>query len=529
MKRKFFNRAQIEVMRVGAKHSYIVASRGVGKSEGIDAPWLLRNTFAMPRSAGAILSPTYGKLLRNTLPAVFSSLERLGYLRNVHYFIGRKPPKQYGFQSPIINPFDYSYVICWFNGSIQHLLSFDRPMSANSMSLDYVAGFEAKYLNYEKIVQEVLPANRGNLNYFSDCPWHHGSLFSTDMPTSKMGLWILDKQKDHDQDLIETIKDLQIEYKRLTTSGKNKPRLKEIQRDLVMFRRMATFYAEYNVFDNLEFVGDEWIAQQKRDLPPLIFQTAILNRKLRKVANGFYSALNRRIHCYSSYNNQHLDMIDYDFAKANDHRADGDYNPELPLLIAMDYNAAINSLVVGQLDNGVLRTIKSFFVKTPRKLKECVQDFCDYYHHVTNRNVVFYYDSTAIFDTPLDAISYADTVITTLNANNFVSENIYVGQQLKHHVKHNYIDRALKGDPEYPFPQFNEDNNEYLLIALEQTGIKIGPRGFEKDKSAEKEPDSVENPDETKTHITDAWDTLFVGCKFYPPAGLIYIPTHFSK
>jgi hypothetical protein len=69
-------------------------------------------------------------------------------------------------------------------------------MSANSMSLDYVGAFEAKYLDFEKIKSEVLPANRGNLNYFGDCPWHHGQLYTTDMPTGKSGSWIFEKEKE---------------------------------------------------------------------------------------------------------------------------------------------------------------------------------------------------------------------------------------------------------------------------------------------------------------------------------------------
>ena len=68
--RKYFNHKQLEAMAIAANSEYIVASRGFGKSEGIDAPRLIRNVFAMPRYCCGLLSPTYGKLLRNTLPAV---------------------------------------------------------------------------------------------------------------------------------------------------------------------------------------------------------------------------------------------------------------------------------------------------------------------------------------------------------------------------------------------------------------------------------------------------------------------------
>jgi len=529
VQKKYFNPKQLLAMSIAAKNEYIIASRGFGKSEGIDAPRLIRNVFAMPRSAGALLSPTYGKLLRNTLPAVFSSLERLGYKRNIHYVVGLKPPSRLNFAKPIIDPFNYDYVISWFNGSIQHLISFDRPMSANSMNLDYVFGFEAKFLNYDKIKNEVLPANRGNINYFGHCPWHHGQLFTTDMPTSKSGMWIFDKEKEMDSELIELIRDLYLEYK-ISKDKVLKPRkLKELNK----YRSFATYYAEFDAFDNIEILGEEFIKNMHRDLPPLIFLSAILNQRLRKVANGFYSALNDSLHYYDNYNNSYLENLSYDTDKSSRDTClnDGDVSKDLPLSISFDYNAAINSLVCGQrIENREARTLRSFFVKTPRKLPDLVNLWCDYYDPMPNRDVVFYYDSTAIAGTPLDADSFSDTIIKTLSKRGWSVTPVYVGQPLKHHLKHHYIDMALKGDPDYLFPSFNRDNNEYLLLAMEQTGIKVGKNGFEKNKDPEKLPDSEDNPDEFKTHITDAWDTLFIGLNFhYTDAGFHGAVSHFPQ
>ncbi len=517
IKQTYFNEAQLEVMRVAAKNSYIIASRGFGKSEGIDAPWLIRNVFAMPRSAGALLSPTYGKLLRNTLPAIFHALARLGYRRDVHYFVGRRAPKVMNFASPWIDPFNYDYVISWFNGSIQHLISFDRPMSANSMSLDYIGGFEAKFLDFEKIKNEVLPANRGNTNYFGNCPWHHGQLYTSDMPTNKSGSWVLEKQKEMDPKLIDVIKLLQKEVSYLTSKGTQPRRLRTLKATLLQLRRHATFYAEYNVFDNIEVLGLQFVRDMARDLPPLIFQTAILNKRIRKIPNGFYASLEEKIHYYASYDNAHLESLDYNLQKlqAESCLKDGDIESDLPLCIANDYNASINSIVTGQRVNNQVRTLKSMFVKTPRKLKDLIEAWCDYYALRSNREVVYFYDSTAVYDTPLDSETFADVVVKTLCSRQWIVTPVYIGKPVKHTIKHQWFDRAFKGDPEYLFPQFNQDNNEYLLIAMDQTGIKVGRNGFEKDKDPEKKEDSVEEPDEFKTHITDAWDTLYIGMQFH--------------
>lgn len=524
--KKYFNSKQLECMKIAANNEYIIASRGFGKSEGIDAPRLVRNVFAMPRSAGALLSPTYGKLLRNTLPAIFHALERLGYKRNIHYFVGRKPDKRLKFNNPIIDPFSYDYVISWFNGSIQHLISFDRTMSANSMSLDYILGFEAKFLDYEKIKNEVLPANRGNLNYFGNCPWHHGQLYTTDMPTQTTGLWLLEKEKEMDRDLIDLIRYTYLKHKRaLKFEPENLTKINRLTQELSKFRSKATFYAEYDVFDNIGVLGESFVKNMKRDLAPLEFQTAILNIRRKKIPNGFYSSFSDKIHCYSSYNNSYLDGIDYNFEHVTDCRSDGDVSHNKRLIISNDYNAAINSLVVGQLHGNELRTIKSIYVKTPRKLRDVVQDFCDYYYHHPNRTIDYIFDSTAIYETPTSGESFADLVIKVLQENRFDVNQIYIGKPIKHYIKHNYINQAFKGEQNYPFPTFNRDNNEYLILAMQNTGINTGINGFQKDKSAEKLPDTPELPDERKTHITDAWDTMFLGVLlFYSQFSNVIVP-----
>lgn len=520
IKQAYFNRAQLEVMQVSARDNYIIASRGLGKSEGIDAPWLVRNVFAMPRSAGALLSPTYGKLLRNTLPAIFHALDKLGYKRNVHYFVGRPPDKKLNYGTPYIEPFNYDYVIYWFNGSIQHLISFDRPMSANSMSLDYVAGFEAKFLDFDKIKNEVLPANRGNINYFGSCPWHHGQLYTTDMPTGKSGSWIFEKEKECDRELIEVIKLMQDEISYLRKKETNPKRLRNLSIEISKLRKHATLFAEYNVFDNIDVLGTEFVQNMARDLPPLIFQTAILNKRIRKIANGFYAALSEDLHYYSSYNNSYLEGLNYDIKQIakNTCLNDGDIAPGVPLCIANDYNAAINSMVTGQRIDREARTLRSHFVKTPKKLKDVVEDWCDYYAPHPSRDVIYFHDATAIYDTPTDTESFADTVISVLSKRGWNVTVAYIGKPVKHTIKHQWFDRAFKGDPEFLFPTFNQDNNEYLTVAMEQTGVKVGRNGFEKDKDPEKKADSVEQPDEYKTHITDAWDTLFIGMQYYYPA-----------
>jgi hypothetical protein len=526
----WFNKAQImPCFIINANISTIVGARGIGKSEGIDCNILLRNVFSMPRSMGGLVTPSYTKLLKNTLPAVCAGLSRLGYHRDIHYVIGKKPDKKLNYAKPYTEPFDYSGCMYWFNGTIVNFLSFERGMSANSMSLDWIMGFEAKFINHTKLTNEVKQANRGNEGLF-DCPWHHSEHYSTDMPTTQEGSWILKYEEMMDKELISCIKATYNEIyelnERSTGSLYFTEKIRSLEEDLQLFRSNAIYYEEFDAFENAEKLGEKYFANLKRTLPPLIFRTSVLNHRLKKVANGFYSSLNESIHYYEPNSNiSYLESLDYDLArsKEQDCQWDGDLMPDKPLMIANDYNAAINTMVVGQTVGRELRTVNSFFVKTPKKLKDVCESFCKYYLHFPNRDVIYYYDSTAIAEDAQEEDSFCETVKKVLTTFGFNVDMKYIGNPMRHDVKHEIINKSLAGDPEYLFPTFNKHNNEYLLLAMQTTGVKIDRNGFQKDKSAEKEEDTPEKPDETKTHITDAWDTLWVGANKYP-ASSYFIP-----
>lgn len=521
----YFNQGQLDAMAVNAAHERVIGSRGVGKSEGFDARVVARNALSMPRSLNAILTPTYAKLLQNTLPAVAVGLERMGYKRDIHYVVGRRPERKLNFQKPYTRAFSYENAMSWFNGSVFNFISFETKMSSNSMSLDSVIGFEAKFLNYQKIVNEVGQANRGRNPHFENCPYHHGTYYSSDMPTSRAGMWLLEEEKKMTHDLVDAIKSRMADlafFKRKKNSEYVYRQIAECRKDIAKWRSVAFYYKEYSILDNLELVSSKWIAQQERDLPPLIFRTSILNQRIFKHPNGFYSALDEAIHFYVDDNSSYFKNLEFNLQQAAMQTclSDADLSEDLPLSIAFDYNSAISSMSIGQTPTSLkygneLRTVNSLFVKTPDKLQDLVKKFCDYYRPRINRDVVYYYDSTAIHTYAHTSESFKDIVIGILKANGFNVIEIYIGNPMAHESKHLYIDLALKGT-QYLFPTFNMHNNEYLKLAMEQAGVKTGRNGFEKDKSLEKLEDSLEYPDEQKTHITDSWDTLFVGCNFYP-------------
>ena len=50
---------------------------------------------------------------------------------------------------------------------------------------------------------------------------------------------------------------------------------------------------------------------------------------------------------------------------------------------------------------------------------------------------------------------------------------------------------------------------------MENTGVRVGRNGFEKDKSKEKYVETEVDPLELRTDGTDAFDSLFIGVKHF--------------
>ncbi|MDR2065437.1 MAG: hypothetical protein LBP85_07005 [Prevotellaceae bacterium] len=520
-KQLYFNDAQLEAMFTGANTEVIVAGRRFGKSHGIMAPRILRNIHAMPRSAGAFVAATFQQALTRTLPATFAALREMGWIRDVHYVVGHRPPKKLGFAEPIIKPVRYDYVISWYNGSIQHIISQDVAGSSNSLTLDYIFIDEAKFINHEKLKDETLPANGAILKYFGNCPYHHGLLVLSDMPTTKKGSWFFRYRELMDIELIETIQALVYEIWKLQQKSETEyysNLISEYKKTLAGFRSIAIYYREWSSIENIQILGEKYIRQMKRDLSPLVFQTSILCRRITRLLDGFYPALSEDIHTYTAFNNEYLQSLGYDFSKTDkpDCRQDGDMDANKPVCVAFDYNANINWLVTAQQQGNKMKVIKSFYVKYERKLRELVDDFCSYYKYHRTREVIYYYDNTALGSNyAVSNEDFASVICSQFVKNDWRITRMHTGNPLKHREKYIMIDQALKGQ-KYLFPQFNKNNNEALLMAMGHTEVVVNSSGFSKNKSGEKLAESEEDRLEYRTDGTDAFDTLFIGMNLFP-------------
>lgn len=532
----YFNKPQRLTQLIGANISVIVAGRRTGKTDSIAAPFVLRNMQRMPGSTGGIVVPTFKHGLTNTLPGLFAAWKRWGYIRGVHYVIGRRPPKT--FAKPIIEPAEFEHVISFYNGSCAVIISQDRPGSSNSLTLSWLLIDEAKFIDYNRLKDETFPANGGIKSHFGKHSCNHSILILSDMPQTQKGSWFLHYKEKMDVEVIRAIEGLVYDIwrlkermKEIKASGQEVPRawiyqLRHKDRQLNQLRSVATYYKEYSSIENLQLLGENYIRQMKRDLTPLTFQTSILCQRIGIAKDGFYSSMRER-HKYDASNFEYLDEIAQSFYEDCDGqcsmvngqldcRADRDCNPLAPICIGMDYNANINWIVAGQPSGRRLNVLKSFYVKFERKLPALIDDFCQYYAFHQNKTVIFYYDTTALGSNyAVNEQDFRWVIIHEFERHGWSVIDVYLGNPIRHDEKYLLINQAFAGKQRL-MPFFNRQNNDDLILAIQAAGVARGRNGFHKNKAGEKLAETEEDLLEHRTDGTDAFDTLYIGCEKFP-------------
>ena len=348
--RIYFNTPQRLTQLIGANTTVIVAGRRTGKTDSIASPFVLRNMQRMPGSTGGIVVPTFKHGLTNTIPGLLAAWRRWGFINGIHYVVGRRPPKS--FQQAIIEPTDYEHVISFYNGSRAIIISQDRPGSSNSLTLSWLLIDEAKFIDYQRLKDETLPANGGIKSYFGRHSFNHSILILSDMPQTKAGSWFLHYKDKMDTELIHTIEATVYEIWRLkqrirdchkqhlTPPAYLRKQIRTLDRQLNQMRSVAVYYKEYSSIENLQLLGENYIKQMKRDLTPLTFQTSILCQRIGIMKDGFYSSM-RESHKYDASNFAYLDSLawnsfNYENNEDNENNSTGDVGaygvPEKPAL-----------------------------------------------------------------------------------------------------------------------------------------------------------------------------------------------------
>jgi hypothetical protein len=517
----WLNKPQRIANLVMAKEEYGVWGRGTGKTEGPMANRSITLANMMPRGATGMVGATYMQILTRTLPALEKGWQRYGYKPDVHYWISKFPPKHLGIKSPIYNPRSPEHSIFWWNGHVYHYMSLDRPGLANGKTVDAIMGDEARFLNYNRYMDDIAPTNRGNREVFGHLSLHHAVTFYTDMPTDQTGKWILEKEKEMNRQQCTEILNLQLAYNKLKLEAKHPgtaaPRRQYLDRKMKSFaaalnelRKNSVFYSEASSLANIEVLGEDQFKQWKRELKPHIYKASVLNQRIIHVENGFYNLLDLDRHTYDDFNYSYIDSIGLSLNRNTiaDCRFDADINKQRGLDISLDYGT-FNCIVTGQEQPIEYRVLSSMYVKDEERLQELMAKWIAYYMHHPTKEVNYIFDHTAVGTDALRIISYADAVTDMLKKGGWKVKRINIGQQPKHDTRYRMWGMVFKeDDPRFKRVRINKTNCAQLLICLQRAGVIHVGKLYEKDKRDEK---NKLMPQEETTHHTDAFDTLYLG------------------
>ncbi len=521
----WLNRPQKISELVQATEEYGVWGRATGKTDGPISKRTSHQATIMPRGTTGVVAATYMQHLDRTLPPLFKSWEARGFQKDVHYWVRQRPPKKLGIPDPIYKVMDPQHYIFWFTGHVFYLISQDRQGLANAKSLDAVVADEVKFLNFQQYLEEVVPANRGNDNLFGHMSEHHSVTMYTDMPTKQQAKWILEKAQQVDMERVSQVITLQIEYNKMyfeffherTTT----PRKKYLQRKMVNYylalnelRKGLVWYSEASTLENIQILGPEKFKQWERELPQMVYDTSILNLKNIAVPDGFFHMLDLEYHGYYNYDYSHIDSLGHYLPNGviHDCRKDGDLDKSQPLDIALDYNSAIKSLVVGQDKPNFYPTIKSMFaLATDKKvLDDLIDDFCRYYSWHKTKVVNYFYDHTANVTDATRLKTLHEVVSDRLRDNGWIVNKYYIGQTPLHDIRYRLWESVFtEKDKRFKPARFNRDNADQLLISMQQTGVKKIGNLFKKNKTTENKNSKV--PPQDAPHLGDAWETLYIG------------------
>jgi hypothetical protein len=373
-----------------------------------------------------------------------------------------------------------------------------------------------------------MPANRGNeRQVWSDHRLHHGVFHFSSMPYGNQGKWLLegskhyqDSGKDYEAFSRELIK-LQLKYIRNKDREARRAIWADIQKITKELRyytdQNGQLYSEANVFENMTNVGIRYLEQQERSLPDFTFRVEVLNQRPTTVEMGFYPTLDTSKHAYEAFEYGHLHGEKEEEAfnvkrlksltEYPDSRQDADCDTALPLRLAPDYGGKATFLTVGQVHKKVreYRFLKGFFVKHPELIRHLCKQFTDYYAYHINKRLTFIEDAEHGNNRMQNSDeTYNQMFVRMLREAGWKVDVLKLGRTPGHHTRYLLAHELLAElDPNLPRIRFNKHHCKQVLIAMQLTEAKEGPRGIEKNKASEK---LASVPSEEAPHFTDTVD-----------------------
>lgn len=456
--------------RYGVKNINIEAGRGLGKSTIL--AWFMHEAQRqMPRATGVLVGETYVQIKSRTLPSTKEGLEMFGYYEGIDYVVGRSG-QQLGYEMPFQAPSTWTNIIHFRNGFIWVMVSLEDPNAGRGINGYIVIGDEAALLRYERLYNNVIIPNRAMKEQFSKCSLVNATIFASTVAMTKTGEWFTNREK--------LAKENPSEYFFIKGNAKiNKHNLKP------------------GYFDQMK----------KESLSKLHYDAEILNIRPKGVTEGFYAQLSDKNYYYHKSDYRALEDISQEYRPSC--KYDTDVVKNVPLQLNLDFGGRINCCTVSQyltIMNEV-RYLKDFTALTPKKLRDLVSEFIEYYdaHKVSCNDIYLYHDRSGYNQQANSVTTLATDVQNQLIAAGWNVINMTPESNNPDHIIKYRLINALLAEDDYTLPKIriNSDNCPNLVISMENAPVKLSKDGFEKDKASER---SKVIKQEHATHLSDTLD-----------------------
>lgn len=477
----YYNTAQWLAWNVPAtvKHVDLEWGRGTGKTT-VFARFTRAIAEDLPRGVFQWEVPTYQKFLTEIIPAYIHALEMQGLYKDLHYFIGRRPPARWRWPEPYKPPIKYDNFITFWTGFGINLLSQDIHGAGRGLSTDGRFADEACLLSKKKLDEESGPSIRGsNARELGGRRYFDFRIMASSTALTKEGAWFIERE--------EAAQMLPGEHK----------------------------FIRANCVENilLGYLKPDYLTQARRDCADEVtFQAEYLNIRPRFVRNGFYALLDGDRHAYTNFDYGHYANR---IGGTPDCRGDGDLVAGQPLVLGADWGAAINSLVAGQNLPGEFRALKNFFSlgADGETQDDLFRRMDEYYapHKAACPDLFLWYDATgnaATGNTKLTRAQQAEALLTGMGWR--VRRMTLTGTNPRHFEKYRLWERILQErDPRMPRFRINRQNCRELWVSMSNAKAKTAPNGeIRKDKSGER----ADNPQrQYATDLSDALDQPVFG------------------
>ncbi len=494
-------------------------ARGEGKSTRYQALRSMMIAQTVPQSVNVWYGPTLIGLQGRMVAGLLGGWSEFGWIEGRDWVKNIEPPDAWP-KPHDYRPLTYKNTVSTKTGSLYILGSNDRPGLVNSLSITGHVGIdEARFLNAERMKQDLYPAIRGNIRYWPDNPHVKSMTISTDQPfveddadwidayegmMNKKQIYLIAVFSLH----VEGVKRRLLKYRQQLNATQNYEKragilskiqtvtneLRLKQKKLDRLRMKSVYFDTGSVLGNLHVLGEEYALRAANpaeiDIP--IFKTSFLTIKPNEVANKYYPNFKKH-HIIEGHFSSSVDEMGIGEINLKSIHIE-DCNPDMELDIEFDFGDMC-TCAVSQTHGQEERYIASFEVLDPLDEKDLVKVVSSFFQFHRNRRIHIYKDPSGNWmENKAGTNSFAASITEELRANGWfpIDETPEGLNNPPHNRKYQLIAKILKEDDKrYPTVRIIRHTCENLIAS-----IRLAPRiviyhgdnskEIRKDKSSEK-------------------------------------------